>query len=323
MRAGVTIRLVLLFALAAGLVAVRLFIGRDLDGGLLFEWPEEAIVRLRATAAGAALLVGAALATAGLLLQVLLRNVLASPYILGVSSGSALGVVTLGAFGGAAATGLGVDVAAIVGGLAVLGVVYALGQRRGLVDPMSILLIGVVMSMICAALIMLIQHLSPDQRADLVTWMMGYIPEYKPLATLAPTVVAVIAGVAFTIRIGPTLDLASLSDDEARTSGVRLGSLRAGMFVIAGVLTAVSVGVAGPIGFVGLIAPHMARLVLGPNHRPLAVGAACLGAATVLGADIVRQVIDLGAGRLPVGVVTALVGGPMFIWMFRSGRDAA
>ena len=92
------------------------------------------------------------------------------------------------------------------------------------------------------------------------------------------------------------------------------------MFALAGILAAATVALAGPIGFVGLIAPHLARLAIGPRHAPLVMGAACVGVAVVVGADVARQAIDLGAGRMPIGIFTAIIGGPAFIWLLLSGK---
>jgi iron complex transport system permease protein len=217
----------------------------------------------------------------------------------------------------------GDDLAAVAGGLLVLGVVFMLGQRRGLVDPVAIILVGVVVSMICGALMMLVQHLSPaGMRADLITWMMGEIPQLVDRSTLLAA--GVITGLAAIIAVGAgrAMDVAVLDDDEARTVGLSLGRLRLFLFLASGLLTAGAVAVAGPIGFVGLVGPHVARLLVGSRHRLLVVGSVITGIALVVGADAARQTIDLGRGRLPIGVLTALVGGPMFIWLLRrSGRS--
>jgi len=113
------------------------------------------------------------------------------------------------------------------------------------------------------------------------------------------------------------LDVSMLSDDEARSSGVHLAALRGRLFWIGGILAGIAVAYAGPIGFVGLVAPHLARRLVGPHHRSLVPAAALAGAALLVAADAVRQVLDVGTGRLPVGVLTALAGGPVFLWLLR------
>jgi iron complex transport system permease protein len=270
--------------------------------------------------------VGASLSTAGVLLQALLRNPLASPFILGISSGAGLGVMAALYFAHETgrALAVGPSIPATAGALATLGIVYALARRRGWLDPVSLVLIGVVMSTICAAGIMFFQHLvTTGLLGDFTRWLMGSIPEGAPARTLLGSGAVAVIGVAVAALMGRAMDAATLGDDEARSVGLKLRPLRVAMFVLAGVLTAMTVALAGPIGFVGLIAPHLGRLVLGPKHTPLVIGAALIGIVLVVGADVVRQAIDLGGGRMPIGIFTALIGGPVFIWLLRTGRGGA
>ncbi|NNF43160.1 MAG: iron ABC transporter permease [Phycisphaerales bacterium] len=320
--------LAILVTLVAGLAAVRLLIYRAGGGELTWGWPAGEIARLRLTSVAVATLVGAALGISGLLLQALLRNPLASPFVLGVSGGAALGVMTaisLEHAWGLAWARSGADApAALVGALAALVIVYGLGQRRGWLDPVSLILIGVVVSAICGALIMFLQHLAPfGLRGDLVTWMMGIVPQGVSGMALAGSGIVVGLGAAGALGLGHAMDAATLGDDEARTVGLAVTRVRALLFVIAGVLASIAVALAGPIGFVGLIAPHAARLGMGPRHGRLVVGSAAAGAALLIGADLAAQVTSVGGGRMPVGVFTALLGGPTFIWLLRSGRGQA
>ena len=310
--------------------ALRILIDRDLDGrvGLALPGPDYAWVRWTALAVGAT--VGSSLATSGVLLQALLRNPLASPFILGISAGAGLGVMIamyaghIGAVPGFAGSGSWHLLPALAGALAVLGAVYGLSQRRGWLDPVTLVLVGVIVSAICGALIMFFQHLVPTGlHGELTRWMMGRIPESTPRGVLILTGGLSIAGIAVGMAMGRAMDAATLADDEARTVGLALGSLRVWLFLLAGALTAASVALCGPIAFVGLIAPHAARLVLGPHHTPLVLGAALAGVLLVVGADVGRQAIQLGAGRMPIGVFTALIGGPAFIWLLRTGRGQA
>jgi iron complex transport system permease protein len=272
--------------------------------------------------------VGAGLATSGVLLQALLRNPLASPFILGISAGAGLGVMAAlyaAHVLGVRAFGPGTDLLpAFAGAIAVLGTVYMLAQRRGWLDPVSLVLVGVIVSAICGALIMLLQHLVPTGlHGEITRWMMGRIPESVPGPTLALAGGLSVAGVVIAMAMGRAMDAATLGDDEARSVGLALGRLRLWMFALAGALTAGAVALCGPIAFVGLIAPHATRLVLGPRHGLLVLGSALVGVALVVGADVTRQAIDLGGGRMPIGVFTALIGGPAFIWLLRSGRGQA
>jgi iron complex transport system permease protein len=317
--------LLLLLVIAVIAAVLRLLVYRDLSGVLTWTWPAADVAGLRWTAVAAAAIAGTALAVSGVLLQALLRNPLASPFILGISSGAALGVMTvlyIVHVTGRSWLSAGSDTPpALLGAMITLAVVYLLGQRRGWLDPLSLVLIGVVVSAICGALIMFLQHLVPQGlRGDLVTWMMGHIRQSADGVFLAIAGGLVLIGTIIAVLMGRAMDAATLADDEARSIGLAIGPLRLALFFLAGALTALAVALAGPIGFVGLIAPHAGRLVLGPRHAALVVGAALVGITLLVAGDVVSQAISVGGGRMPVGVFTALIGGPAFIWLLRSGR---
>ena len=318
-------------ALVAAVVA-RLFVSST---GV--SWPEADVIRYRGAATATSCAVGAALAISGLFLQVLLRNPLASPFVLGLSSGAGFGYMLALYIGSqfgiefAGALGLAAPVAfAMLGSLTALGVVWAIGARpagdQTVADPVTLILAGVVVSAIAAAGSTTLQSLVPaGLRGDFVMWMMGRIPDGPPTTLLLGVALLAIVGTIVGVWLGPALDAASLSDDEALSVGVAIKPLRTSLFVLAGVLAAATVALTGPIAFVGLIAPHAARMMLGARHRVLAVGSALAGAALLVSADATRQLIDLGGGRLPVGVLTAIAGGPIFLWLLRStsGRRGA
>ena len=324
----------IMIALLAGIALLRLVIYRAPgngggatggSSGIEWSWPAGDIAIYRWTPLAVSIIVGSSLAVSGTLLQALLRNPLASPFILGISSGAALGVVAAGYIGYA----MDIDtlrtgsnaLPAVIGALLTLAIVYGLGQRGGWLDPISLVLIGVIIAAICGAGIMFFQHLVPyGLRGDLATWMMGSIRQGVDLTTLMICGGIAVAGVLVSALTGRAMDAATLGDDEARSVGLALGPLRAWMFILAGVLAAMSVALAGPIGFVGLIAPHAARMLLGPRHAGVVIGAALLGAAVVVAADVGAQVFSIGGGRMPAGIFTAIVGGPAFIWLLRSGR---
>jgi iron complex transport system permease protein len=322
--------LLALIVLAMAVAALRLFIDRDpFTGEVSLAWPHASYAHLRWTALGVGMTVGAGLAVCGVILQALLRNPLAEPFILGLSSGAGLGVMAAmyaaHAFG-AAASWLGDShaVPAIAGSLVALAVVYGLGQRRGVLDPVSLVLVGVIVSTICGAGIMFFQHLVPTGlRGQFTLWLMGNINEGISRATLAIAGGFTAAGVIVGVLMGRAMDAATLGDDEARSVGLSIGWLRVGLFALASAIAAITVAIAGPIAFVGLIAPHAARLVLGPRHGLLSVGAALVGILLVVGSDVARQALDFGGGRMPVGVFTAIIGGPAFIWLLLSGRGQA
>jgi iron complex transport system permease protein len=331
-RRLVLARSALMIALLGGAIALRLAIGRDPASGTLeWAWPEPALRSLRLGAVWSAVVAGASLGLSGLLLQVLLRNPLASPFVLGLSSGAGLGATVAAWAGGAigaggwlaslAVTGAVQVLPATIGALLTLGIVLALGTRRGMIDPISMVLAGTVVAAICGAITLLVQYaMPPASRADAAMWFMGRVPEMPDRWVLAVAIVVLLAVSVWAGLTARTFDAASASDDEARSLGVRLSTLRLGMYLAAGATAATSVALCGPIAFVGFVAPHVARLLLGARHAPLVLGSAVAGALVLVAADVARQALDLGMGRMPVGVLTALVGGPAFLLVLRSSR---
>lgn len=314
--------------LLIAVVALRLFVEGPLAGRAeLDEETLRTIFRIRASRALCGVIVGAALAGAGVMLQSLLRNPLASPDLLGLGSGAGLGVmlsILIAYHAGQQTLGLSFQTpAALVGSLGAMALVYTLSQRRGLLDPISLVLVGVVIAMIGAAGIDLVRHLLPLSYSEAATRLLvGAIHD-----DVSPTALAVIGGivllsVAVGAIAGRSMDAAALGDDEARSVGVRLGPLRAILFILSGVLTACAIAIAGPIGFIGLVAPHIARLCVGPAHRPLIVAAALIGGTLVVGADCLVRVLNLGSGRLPISILTSILGGPMFILLLRKRHVA-
>ncbi|MEO1584712.1 MAG: iron ABC transporter permease [Planctomycetota bacterium] len=308
-----------LLVLVAGLAcALRLAVGGD---GLGFA-ADGTIAELRWLRVICGLGVGAGLAVAGVMLQSLLRNPLASPDLLGLSAGAGLAVL-ITAYAGYRATGAIVPpatepVPAVLGACAALAIVFGLSQRRGFVDPVTLILVGVIVGIVCGSAGSVVKSLLPDGGFQASRLLLGRLSDDTPwpLAWLGLGAATVGAGIG--VRLGPSMDASSMGDDEASSVGVAIGPLRAWLFVTAGVLTALSVVIAGPIGFVGLVVPHAARLMLGPAHAPLTVASALLGGAVVVAGDALVRSIELPTGRLSVGVVTALIGGPVFILMLRS-----
>ncbi|MEM6854936.1 MAG: iron chelate uptake ABC transporter family permease subunit, partial [Planctomycetota bacterium] len=229
--------------------------------------------------------------------------------------------------------------AAVGAGLSML-VVYLASRRHGMLDPLGLLLTGVVLSTINGALIMLAVHFRPDLlRVELSQWMMGYLGDDSGAAVswafgmmsseadggvgfpflLLVVVVVVLVGFAVLWRRAGAMDVATLSRGEAEAMGVDLRRLRVELFGVSSVLAAGAVVLAGPIAFVGLVCPHLARLMLGPSHRGLLWSSAVLGAALVVLADTTGAALarSLGVGVVPLGVFTAIVGGVAFLWMLR------
>ncbi len=292
------------------------------SGGLEFTL-DARLLELRSHRCVSAAAVGAALALSGLLLQAMLRNPLASEYVLGLSAGAGLGVA-VATYLAYRATGSIVSftppaAAPVLGAAAVLALVYLASRRRGLLDPATLILVGVTVGIVCSALTTLVQHLLPDQGlAVFARWLMGSISDDTPWPRVLGVLAIALACTVGAAWLGPRLDAASLSDDEAASVGLNLGLLRVGVFALASLLTGATLLLAGPIAFIGLICPHLARRLCGAPHRGLAVASSLAGAGLLVLADTAVTVVKLPTGHAPVGVLTALIGGPLFIAMLRS-----
>jgi iron complex transport system permease protein len=317
-----------LVVLGSGLVLVillRLLVGIDpVSGSVSLEWPEAAWASFRMSAAVVAVLVGASLSLSGLLLQASLRNPLAAPSVLGVSSGAGLGVMLALLI----AHQVGLDsvpwfAPAIAGALIAVGIVLVLGRRDGWPDPVSTILAGVIVATMAGAGMVLLQSMVPNEfRGRFLSWAMGTIPEITPTNHMLVLLVLVAGGAVWAMMNIGRLDALRLDEASARTIGARPEHMRLVCLILAGVLTAMTVAICGPLGFVGLLGPHMARLVVGPGHRTLVPATLIMGALVLVSADVVRQTVNMGAGRLPVGVVTTLVGGPFFLWLLTTSRGS-
>ncbi len=265
----------------------------------------------------AALLVGSALAAAGAAYQGLFRNPLVSPDILGVSSGAALGAV-LGIY-------LSLDVLAIqamafAGGLGAVAAVYLLASRVGGHDPVLVLVLaGVALGALLGAGVSLLKYLADpyNQLPAITFWLLGSLAavDRSDMQVLLPLVVAALVPLwALRWRI----NLLSLGDDEARALGVETGRLRLAIVVCATLATASVVAVAGIVGWVGLLIPHVARLLVGPDFRRLLPVSILLGASFMLGVDTLAR--TLVRTELPLGVLTAALGTPVFVWLLAATR---
>jgi iron complex transport system permease protein len=273
------------------------------------------IARLPRTLAGA--LVGATLAAAGVVFQGLLRNPLATPFTLGVSAGAALGAmlaITLGS----AWTPLGIPLsplASFAGALLAVTVVYFLAsvRHRGL-STNVLLLAGVTMNSFFSALILFVQYFSDfTETFRILRWLMGDldVSSYGPLLAALPLIVVAFAAFAWLAR---PLNLLSLGPDAAETRGLDVKRAQQVAFVSASLATGAAVSVGGPVGFVGIIVPHLVRLMVGADHRVVLPASALFGAAFLITCDAISRSV-MPPVELPVGVVTAMVGGPFFLWL--------
>jgi iron complex transport system permease protein len=280
---------------------------------------ETVVLQVRGPRILAALLVGAALAAAGTAYQGMFRNPLVSPDILGVSAGAALGAV-LGIFFSKSA--LVIQLGAFAGGLAAVGLVYAVGANVRRHDPiLSLILAGIVLGTLLGAFIALIKYLADpyNQLPAITYWLLGSLAAVAPsdLALAAPFA---LAGLVPLYLLRWRMNLLSLSDDEARALGVPVGRLRFAVVCAATLMTAAAVAISGIIGWVGLLIPHAARMLVGPEFSRLLPLAMVLGAAFLLAVDtLARTVAPI---EVPPGVLTALIGTPFFLWLFVSARRA-
>jgi iron complex transport system permease protein len=266
-----------------------------------------------------AAVVGAALSVAGACLQVLARNGLADPYVLGVSSGASLGAVVVLAYGSGVVGGLGVTGAAFVAATLTLFVVYVLAQRSGRVGPSRLVLAGVAVSYLATAGTSFIQLYSrPSEVRGLMFWILGSFASASWDDLGIPTVVITVTSTWLLVR-ARSLNVMSTGDDSAAALGVDVNRFRIELLLISSILTAGAVSVAGGIGFVGLMVPHACRFIVGPDHRRLLPVAVLTGATFMVLVDLLARVADR-PNELPVGIFTAAIGAPFFlILMRRSG----
>ncbi len=273
------------------------------------------VARLPRVAAAA--LVGAGLATAGVVFQALLRNPLAAPETLGVSMGASVGAVLAISFLPAVSiAGMStLPLAGFLGSLGALAVVYTLARARSRGMSSTVLLLGgVVLTTFLGAVISFIQYLADFTKTfQMVRWLMGSLDvgSYSPIvAALAPLGFAV-AGYATLPR---TLDLITLGPDAAAARGVDVARAERVALVSASLSTGAAVSLGGPIGFIGIVVPHLVRMLVGADHRLVLPGAALFGASFLIGCDLVARTIAAPV-ELPVGIVTAIIGGPFFLWL--------
>ncbi|GGV33031.1 ABC transporter permease [Streptomyces spectabilis] len=278
-------------------------------------------VRLPRVLLGAA--VGAGLAVIGTALQALVRNPLADPFLLGVSSGAsagAVGVIVLGWGAGLAIT-VTIPAASFVGAFLALVVVYALAREPGGgFTTGRLVLAGVAVSYILSALTSLILVVSAraDHLQEVLYWTLGGLGSAR-WDTLAVPLTVLALGTAVLLALARPLDLLLVGEEGATVLGLDTARFRAGVFVLASLLTGVLVAHSGAIGFVGLMVPHAARMLVGAGHRALLPVAAMMGAVFLVVADLAARTLA-APQDIPVGVLTALTGGPFFLWQLRRGR---
>lgn len=266
-----------------------------------------------------ALLVGAALATAGGLMQGVFGNPLAEPSIIGVSAGSAVGAATVIVIGGALVSGWTIAAAAFVAGLATTFLVYGLSRSGGRTEVVTLVLTGVAVNAVASALLALLTFMaSTAAREQIVFWQLGSLngATWNQVAIVAPLA---LSGIAASVLIARKIDLLSLGERAARHLGVNVEQLRIIAVALVAIMTAAGVAFTGIIAFIGLVVPHLVRMIAGPGHRILLPASAIGGAFVLVLADLVARTLVENAD-LPLGMLTSLVGGPFFFYLLRRTR---
>ncbi len=264
-----------------------------------------------------AAVVGAGLALVGAVLQALVRNPLADPYLLGISSGASTGAVLVVVLGVGAVS---MQAGAFAGALLAMVTVYAMARSGAAVTTGRLVLAGVAVQYVLSALtsLVLVTSAENEHLRAILFWTLGGLGQARWHTLLLPALVLG-AGLALLLALARPLDLLLVGEEGATVLGLDTGRFRAASFVLASLVTAVLVTVSGAIGFVGLMVPHAARMAVGAGHRALLPVAALGGAAFLVLADLAARTVA-APEEIPVGVLTALTGGPFFLWLLRRTR---
>jgi len=327
---GLGVGLVLLAVISAGqgqldippgqvIGAVTKWLGLDIGTAPVHPQGENALWYVRFPRVVLAMLVGGALATAGALMQGVFGNPLAEPAIVGVSSGAAVGAAATIVSGISVFGTWTVALAAFAGALATTMLVYALSRSGGRTEVVTLVLTGIAVNAFTFAVIAFFTYVaSPDAREQLIFWQLGSLNGARWSAVLA-VVPFVVVGLAVTVLVARKLDVLALGERSARHLGVSVERLRLTVIVVVALLVGSGTAFAGIIGFVGLVVPHLIRMIVGPGHRLLLPASALGGALLLTGADLAARTAVTNAD-LPLGMLTALVGGPFFFWLLRRTR---
>ncbi|MDD5495763.1 MAG: iron ABC transporter permease [Candidatus Omnitrophica bacterium] len=314
---------VAIFSLAIGSsgVSFRKLVPVLLEGRLT---PEYSIIfDIRLPRIILAFAVGGSLSIAGVMLQGMFRNPLVEPYTLGISGGAALGVSAALILGlGRSMSVLSFPLSGMLGALAVMAAVYFLSLRKGMLKMQGLLLTGVMISFISSSLIMLVMAVSRvEDMHGIIFWIMGSLEEPN---TALIKIAALTSLTAFFISYGFSvrLNALALGEDEAKTLGVNVEGTKKALFIMASLLTGLSVSIAGIIGFVGLVVPHFMRMVVGRDHRILLPASFLSGAAFLIFCDTLARTIAPPM-ELPVGVITGILGGMLFVYALNRKANIA
>jgi len=267
-------------------------------------------------------LVGCSLASVGVALQALLRNPLADPYVLGVSSGAALGV-SIAVLFGVGTTMLAVSalpLCGLGGGLIALGVIYRMAASYDRLPIYSVLLAGVILNAIFSALVMFVTSImDPNRSFGMMTWLMGSLtaPAYPTLLVFS---LYLIIGLGLLLKHVRVLNIMAVGEEPARSLGIDTDRTKRYIFLLSALITGAVVSVSGMIGFIGMVVPHAIRLIVGADHRLLMPASVLVGGTFLMVADTLARTL-LSPSEVPVGILTALAGGPFFIYLLVWRKD--
>lgn len=279
---------------------------------------DDIVWQLRAPRALLAVVAGAGLSVAGAALQAVVRNPLADPYVLGLASGASLGAVAVLTLGTAAVAGLSLPAAAFAGAAAALALVLALGQRAGRLAPGRLLLAGVSIGYLFSAITSYLQlRAHPDQLAGVLFWLLGSLAGTH-WSQLGIPAACVTLCTAWLLTQGRQLNTLLLGDESATALGVHVARFRLWLLLVTALLTGTVVAEVGAVGFVGLMIPHLVRILVGADHRRVLPVAALLGGGYLVLVDTAARTVARPL-ELPVGILTAMLGVPFLLWLLRRG----
>lgn len=315
------ITILLLFLLAAAITASALIGSVSVPVLELLNETYRSILVLRLSRIILAAVAGASLAVVGAILQGLFKNPLADPYVLGISSGAGLGAVLAIVFGLSTVIGgvLSLPFFAFLGGIFTTFFVYFLSKKASRVGTEDLLLSGVIMAAILSSFIMFfVSVIETEGLHSALWWLLGNTQIYD-MRLLAAVCAISIFGIAISLLLARNLNIMSLGEEEAIAMGLNVEHIKLVFFIIASLITAAVVSACGLIGFVGLIIPHITRRLVGPDHRQLIPASALCGAVFLILCDIIARRI-MAPLELPIGVITAIAGGPFFILLLKRAR---
>ncbi len=290
----------------------------QLVSGTFSEVSEAIVLHIRLPRILTGVLVGAALGMAGTTIQGIFRNPMAEPYTVGVSSGAALGAVVVIYFGLSALGSYVIPVVSFLFALGTIFLVYNVAKIEGKIPVGILLLSGIAVSLFLQAIVSVFMYMAGEELQQMVFWIMGGLwgRNWLHVQMILPPIVLGSIGI-YTFSRG--LDAMLLGEESAQHLGIRVERMKKILLILASIVTASAVAVSGIIGFVGLIIPHVMRILVGPKHRILFPTAALGGAIFLVWADNLARVIPAG-GEIPVGIITALAGGPFFIYLLRKKK---